>query len=115
MEKEMSKLSQMFKFGYRKAMEQKNGGSGSRSRKRGGAKKPRYLGPSYVGGSFYDTNYRKPVKISESTLQTIRKEYGTMNGKRRSDAAAVDAYLTHMRRKFGNWKDDKFIGMYGDK
>ena len=109
----MSKLSQMFKFGYRKAMEQKSGKKSSRSGR--SSSKPRFLGPSKVGNTYYDTNFRKPEKISKNELEAIRREYGTANGKRRSDVAAVDAYLTHMRRKFGNWKDGKFIGMPGDK
>ncbi len=102
----MSKLSQMFKFGYKTAMQKKSRKSSS--------SKPRYLGPSYVGGKFYDTNFRKPKRISQSTLRSIREEYGKVDGKRVSDRVAVDSYLSHMRRKFGNWKDGKFLGLFSD-
>lgn len=76
--------------------------------------KPRYLGPSFVNGKFYDTNFKKPVPITKSDLEFIRKEYNSDG--RRTDAQMVDAYLSHMRRKFGFFEPGtgKFLGLMGD-
>lgn len=61
--------------------------------------KPRYLGPSKVNNKFYDTNFKKPVKLTKADIRKIRKIYdphGLL-----TDEDVIGCYLMDKRSKMG--------------
>lgn len=77
-------------------------------------KKPVYLGPCYVNGKFYDTNWKKPVLIPEASLKIIYEDYQPEGG-HLSKKKLVECYLHHMRIKFGHFDENgNFLGYLGD-
>ncbi len=72
------------------------------------------LGVLYHNGKYYDTNFiDKPHEISKSFVKELHREYD-VDGKR-SDVEVADAYVRHMRRKYGTFsKDGEFLGMLGE-
>ena len=75
--------------------------------------KPVFLGPTYVNGKFYDTNWKKPAEITRELIKQLREEYD-VNGQS-TDAQIVDRYVNHMKRKYGKFdRNGDFIGLLGD-
>ncbi|MBE6536888.1 MAG: hypothetical protein E7673_02935 [Ruminococcaceae bacterium] len=76
----------------------------------------RNLGALVHNGKIYDTNFKKgPVEITKSEIKELRKEYQP-EGVRMTDVEVADAYVRHMRRKFGvtDGKTGKWLGLLGD-
>lgn len=76
----------------------------------------RNLGALSYNGKIYDTNFKKgPVEISKSEIKELRKEYQP-KGVRMTDLEVADAYVRHMRRKFGvtDAKTGKWLGLLSD-
>lgn len=75
-------------------------------------KGPVFKGPTCVNGKFYDTNFHKPIEIKKSSIPWLREQYD-FNGKS-TDAEIVDRYVSHMRSKFGVFKNGEFIGILSE-
>ena len=72
--------------------------------------KPRHLGNTYVNGKFYDTNFKKPHRITKDELEYIRKEYPGRNDKEK-----VENFVDHMRIKYGIYDiNGNFVKMMGE-
>lgn len=75
--------------------------------------KPVYLGPTYVNGKFYDTNFKEPVELTPKFVKELHEEYD-FDGKS-SDREVVNRYVSHMQYKYGSFdKNGKFLGVLGD-
>ncbi len=75
---------------------------------------PRYLGPTYVNGKFYDTNFKQPIEIPKSQIRDLHEQYDPDGNS--TDREVVDRYVMHMRRKFGVFdKNGNFLHMLGSK
>ena len=80
----------------------------SKSSKKAG---PKFLGPTFVNGKFYDTNFKKPGLIKTSALKGIMEQYG----EGATEKQAVDRYVHHMRRKYGVFdENNRFLQIMGD-
>lgn len=74
------------------------------------------LGALVHNGKIYDTNFKKgPVEITKSEIKELRKEYQPQ-GVRMTDKEVADAYVRHMRRKFGvtDGKTGMWLGLISD-
>ena len=76
--------------------------------------KPVFKGSTYVNGKFWDTNFEEPVEITKKEIAKLRSEYD-FNGKM-SDRQIVDAYVRHMRHKYGVFdsKTGEFLHLIGE-
>ncbi len=73
------------------------------------------LGALLFNGKLYDTNFKDgPHEISKDDLAWMHKEYGF--DRKLTDKEAADAYVRHMRRKYGAFdkKTGKWLGLLSD-
>ena len=76
----------------------------------------RNLGALVFDGKIYDTNFKSgPIEITPQEIRELRREYQP-EGVVMSDVEVADAYVKHMRRKFGvtDHKTGRFLGMISE-
>lgn len=66
----------------------------------------RQYGSTKVNGEYYDTNLKKPKKFTKEELAWIDANYGhdSKGNRIRSKDQSVEAYVNHMRFKYGSEK-----------